>query len=107
MRAWYSQNRNRTQGEWLLLVLDEFGIRHSMRAEQLGPEAGTSAVPELTAVVLDAEPPWIRSLATRMLRVCTGRDFGNVSPLTPEAARLAICERYRALYEQDKAASGR
>jgi HEAT repeat protein len=107
IRGWYARNANRSQSEWFLQALAGLAVRHSLKPDQFGPDVGTAAVPELTRLVLEAEQPYVRSLAARMLRVNTGEDYGAVGPLTTEAQRVAICERYRFLFDADKAASGR
>src|SRR5690606_27467451 len=107
MRTWFASNRLESQGAWLLSALEQQRIPHTLRLEDLAPGAGTLAVPELCLLVVELEQPHLRALAGRMLRVSTGEDYGLVTPLMPEAQRIAICDRYRFLHDQVRAADGR
>lgn len=107
MKHWFESNGSLGQGDWLIQALDEDGVEHTLRPGQLMTMAGTSAVPELTRIVMEVEQPWLRCLAARLLRVTTGEDFGLVHPLSSEAQRRAICDRYRFLHDASQAASGR
>jgi HEAT repeat protein len=107
LREWYATHGGRSQGEWLLQALTDYGVAHSLNRAQVQADAGVAAVPELTRLVLECEQPWLRSLAARILRVTTGEDHGALSALATEAQRSALCERYRLLYDASQAASGR
>ena len=107
LRAWLTQNRTLTQGDWFLQALAVANVQHTLLARDLVPDSGPGAIPELTRLVMDLEQPHLRALAGRMLRVTTGQDHGTVFPLMPEAQRVAICERYRLIFESARAAAGR
>lgn len=107
LRGWLVGNRHLSQAEWLLRALAESGVKTTLSPAQFGPGTGTAVVPELCRLVVEAEPPYLRALAARVLRVVTQRDFGVIGPLTTEDQRRAIAERYSALHDADKAAAGR
>ncbi|MFO1050969.1 MAG: HEAT repeat domain-containing protein [Planctomycetota bacterium] len=105
MRSWWGVNRNRSQQDWFLQALAEENVATTLTREQLAPDTGTTAVPELTRLVMELELPHLRALAGRLLRTTTGVDYGTVLPLMNEAQRAAICDRYRLLAESTRSAS--
>ena len=107
LRAWWIENRGRSQSEWFLQALDAAGVTSSLSREDLLTESGLAAIPELTRLTLVLETPHLRALAGRLLRVTTGVDYGTILPMMPEPQRLAICDRYRLLFESSRAASRR
>ncbi|MGE0142398.1 MAG: HEAT repeat domain-containing protein [Planctomycetota bacterium] len=107
LRAWWESQRGRTQGEWFLEALASAEVSTSLTAADLAPGMGALAVPELTRLAMELDPPHLRALAGRLLRVTTGEDFGVISPATPQTQRLAICDRYRLHVEAARAAAGK
>ncbi len=107
LRSWYSRNQGVSQGQWFLDACrdPDNNVSTSLRSDQLGKMAGTACVPELTRIMMDCEKDFLRSMACRMLRLSTQKDFGTVGPHTPDEARLEIADRYRFLLDSGRAAS--
>ncbi len=107
LRSWYSRNRTISQAQWFLDALrePENNVRTSLRSDQLGKLLGTVCVPELTRIMMDCEKGFLQSMACRMLRVTTQKDFGTIGPQTPEERRQEIADRYRFLMDSDRAAT--
>lgn len=106
LRDWYSRQAGRQQGDWLLDALRAHDVANSLDPRVLGMGAGPSQVTELTRLLIEVEPDYLRPLIGRVLRVTTQEDFGLVSESMPESTLRSIAERYRFLVDSDKAASG-
>lgn len=105
--AWWRQNGQSPQWQWLLLALQTDNIATTLRPEQFESSAGLVAVPELARLCADLREPRLFVLTAAVLRSLTHEDFGVVTPTTTAEARMAIADRYRLLVEGARAAQGR
>ncbi len=107
LRNWWRTHASTSQGQWLIEALAANKVSNTLNADLLGEGSGTAQVAELSRLLVEANPAYLRPLAARVLRVTTGEDYGLVTIATDDDSLRGIAERYRFLGDSDKAASGR
>ena len=108
IRSWLQRHGRRSQADWLFVALAAYNVQHTLDIDRVVPGNTSPAnVRELARLVVDANPPFLRCLAGKILRESTQQDLGTIVLSMNEEERRAVASRYTVLVDDGAPAAAR